>query len=141
MAYNHGLEEKKFKEEWDRQCAVFIAAGMSDAAIEEMYTRDREAFNSDRAFLEQNISLESLFTYDGTACPEISTWGRYDWIDDLDTPERAKQIKLLNWADQELLTNLVVDGLSQAEIARRRGVSRVAISKKVRRIKNFLNQG
>jgi len=159
MGYNHGLEEKKFKEKWDKLRVEYTAAGMSEADIGELHDHDREVFNSDRTFLGHTVSLGCPFAYNGTACeedsplthgqveslsayqPEIYSWGRHDWIDDLDTPELAKQIRSLSQTDVEVLSYLVGDAvcvLSRAEIARVLGVSRAAVTKRLNRVKSLL---
>lgn len=66
--------------------------------------------------------------------------GRYDWIESLDDGELAGQLKKLSEDDRELLTQIVMDGLTKAEVARLRGVTRQSINDKIQRIKKFLKK-
>jgi len=157
MRYNYGSECKKFDAKWDRLNREYAAAGMSEAAIGDMRDFDWEELKSERVFRIHNQSLECFFP-DSDAMednsplfnrqlerlsvsqPEICTWDRLGWIDDLDTAELAKEIKSLSYVDQELLSYLVVDGMTRAEISRALGVSRAAITQKLNRIKGCLEK-
>jgi DNA-directed RNA polymerase specialized sigma24 family protein len=99
-----------------------------------MFTDGDEAGEDQSPLLEKHLERFS-------ACqPEISAWGRYDWIEDLDTPELARCIKSLPEEAIELLTRMVVDGASRADLAREMGVSRAAITKRVNTIKKVLEK-
>ena len=37
MSYNHGLEEKKFKEQWQKTAEEYRKAGMTEKQIAEIY--------------------------------------------------------------------------------------------------------
>ena len=52
----------------------------------------------------------------------------------------AGQLKKLSEDDRELLTQIVMDGLTKAEVARLRGVTRQSINDKIQRIKKFLKK-
>ena len=144
---------------WDKLRNEYVAAGMSEADIQQMYKYDWEEFKRERVFRMHNYSIEdTLFpNYDVTSedqCPrlakhldrlsvdqpEISEWGRYAWIEDIDTSELALRIKALSQTDLELLSCFVVDGLSRADVARQLNVSRAAITKKINRIKSDLEK-
>jgi len=83
-----------------------------------------------------NRQLEHL----SISLPEIRQWGRYDWIEDIDTPALAKAVKASSQADLELLSYLVTDGLSRAEVAKELKVSRAAVTKRLNRIKGRLEK-
>lgn len=158
MGYNYGSECKKFHAKWDRLTPEYAAAGMSEEAIQEMRDFDWEELKRERIFQIHNQSLESAFPDSDVASednspllhsqlerlsvrqPEISDWGRYDWIEDIDTTALAKQVKSLSAADNELLSCMVVDGLNRAEIARERDISRAAVTKRLNRIGNCLEK-
>jgi DNA-directed RNA polymerase specialized sigma24 family protein len=72
------------------------------------------------------------------AFDEYQSGNRYAWIDTIDIPVLAVKLKVLPPDDLELLTLIVMDGYKQAEIARLRGCSKNAVSKKIIRIKRFL---
>jgi len=148
MKYNYFLECKKFHVKWEKLEYEYAAAGMSESAIEEMREFDWEEFKRERIISIHIQPLESSFSDGDTAGedqsplvnrqinrlsvsqPEIYTWGRLDWIEDIDTPELAKKIKTLSAADLELLSCLVADGLSRAEIAHELGITRSAVTQR-----------
>ena len=158
MGYNYGVERRKFYQKWDRLYQEYVEGGMSEAAIIQLFEFDWAVFKSDRRFLMHNQSIESSFPDSDVARednsplinsqlehlsvrqPNICEWGRFDWIEDIDTPKLVKQLKSLSQADLELLTYLVVDGLSRAEIARKLNVSRAAITQRINRIKGRLEK-
>ena len=57
MSYNHGLEEKKFKEQWQKTAEEYRKAGMTEKQIAEIYEFDREVFNSIRRYREKTVGL------------------------------------------------------------------------------------
>ena len=52
MAWNNGLERKRFDEEQERLAAEYRAAGMTEEQIEQIQQFDLEAFNSKRRYYE-----------------------------------------------------------------------------------------
>lgn len=58
----------------------------------------------------------------------------------MDDEELAGRLKKLSADDRELLTQIVMDGLTKAEVARLRGVTRQSINDKIQRIKKFLKK-
>lgn len=133
---------------------LYEQAGMSESAIDEIYTYDWRCFCSQRTYENRTQPLPDLYISDeGQSVrssllkkfPALSTTfdeqdfpGQYAWIDTIEDPDLFRKINLLSNADLELLTLLVIHGYSEAEIARQRGCSRNTISKKFARIKRFL---
>jgi DNA-directed RNA polymerase specialized sigma24 family protein len=159
MGFNYGREFKNFNAKWEVLQKEYEAAGMSAADIDEMRKFDWEDLKSERRFRTHNQPLEGFSFSDGDTAgedqspllerhpeefsvrqPEIREWGRYDWVEDIDTPELAHRVKSLSAADLELLTMMVTDGLSRADLSRKLGVSRAAITKRVNRIKKILKE-
>jgi DNA-directed RNA polymerase specialized sigma24 family protein len=66
---------------------------------------------------------------------------RYWWIEEIDNPQLAKRIKMLTKDDLELITQSVIDGYSQTELAAIYGIAQKNISKKLKRIKKFISEG
>ena len=157
MKYFYATEKAKFEAEFKDFRQKCRAAGMSEEAIQAVYESDLQQFNRDRAYYSHSQPLEGAgFSDDDTAeegrsplfekfsdnlsCyqPEISTWGRHDWVEDLDTSELAADIKALPRKDIEFLTDLIE--FNQAEIARMNGISRAAVSKRVARIRRKIEE-
>jgi DNA-directed RNA polymerase specialized sigma24 family protein len=150
-------EMNLFNKTWRADRRRYLAAGMGETEIEAMYDLHREQFNSDRCYRKHTQSLDGMMFADGDTAdesqspllekymdrfsvsqPEISAWGRYDWIEDLDTPELARYLKSLPETSVELLTSMVADGVSRADLSREMGVSRAAVTKRVNPIKKVL---
>lgn len=71
---------------------------------------------------------------------KFSGCGRYSWIDDIATPEIVMWLKSLNEIDIELLTLLVVDGMSQSEAAEKLGKHRPDICRRIKRLRKSLEK-
>ena len=154
---NHNFAEERnlFNKTWRADRRRYIAAGMCESAINEMFALHREQFNSDRRYRTHNQSLndsgfsDSDESYEDQSSlygkylyqlsvsqPDFCEWGRYGWIEDLDNPELARYIKLQSEETIELLTRMVVDGICRADISREMNISRAAVTKRVNPIKN-----
>jgi len=159
MGFNYGLETKKFNERWNKLRAEYEAAGMNEAEMQAMRDFDWDWLKSERrhrthnqplvgaifaagdnAGEDQSPLLENYLEQLSAGQPEISEWGRYDWIEDLETPELAGYIKSLRKVDLELLTAMVADGLSRADLSREMNISRAAVTKRVNPIKKSLEK-
>ena len=96
MSYNHGLEENKFKEQWQKNAEEYRKAGMTEKQIAEIYEFDREVFNSNRRYSEKTVGLfdnsgsRTLTIYD-----DYSANNRYGWIDEIEDMEVYSQIMSL----------------------------------------------
>jgi hypothetical protein len=156
MEFNNGLERKKFNSEWEKNKEIYIEAGMSMDAINEIYEFDLKVFNSSRKYavhtqpsLDENIDAENdpeaaaiahaYMKYISNNQETISS-SRFGWIEEIDNPKLLKLIKVLNKEDLELITLYVFEGFSQAEISVKSGFSQRGISKRLQRIKNIFNK-
>lgn len=118
MSYNHGLEEKKFKEQWQKIAEEYREAGMTEEQISAIYDFDREVFNSDRRFKERTVGLfdnensKTLMVYD-----DYSANNRYGWIDEIEDMEVYSQIMSLPEIWREAFTMYIYDGYSHKQIS------------------------
>ena len=160
MGFNYGLEKKKFDAEWEKLRREYRAAGMDEAAIQEMYEYDWQGFNAERAYRNHTQSMpDQRFDDDGDAAGddnsamlvkfidrfsvmprETDEDRRYGWLDEIDSPELSAALHRLSLEDIELLTLYAFDGYGVTEIAVMQGVSHPTISKKLKRIKNILKK-
>jgi sigma-70, region 4 len=160
MGFNYGLEKKKFDAEWEKLRREYRAAGMDEAAIQEMYEYDWQGFNAERAYRNHTQSMpDQRFDDDGDAAGddnsamlvkfidrfsvmprETDEDRRYGWLDEIDSPELSAALHRLSPEDIELLTLYAFDGYGVTEIAVMQGVSHPTISKKLKRIKNILKK-
>lgn len=148
MGFYYAREKQKFDAEWERLSARYQAEGMSAEAIRELYQYDWAVFCRQRSFENRTQPLPEepasvlyqKFAQLTTMMTDTDLRGRYDWIESLDDEELAGQLKKLSADDRELLTQIVMDGLTKAEVARLRGVTRQSINDKIQRIKKFLKK-
>lgn len=118
MSYNHGLEEKKFKEQWQKTAEEYRQSGMTEEQIAAIYEFDREVFNSDRRFKERTVGLfdnensKTLMVYD-----DYSAYNRYSWIDEIEDMEVYSQIMSLPEIWREAFTMYIFDGYTQKDIS------------------------
>lgn len=154
MAFNNGLERKRFEQEQKRLAEEYRAAGMSEEAMREMYQFDLDRFNSDRRFGEhtQQFAISELEDDDEATSPLYKQFtdvltvniersgehSRFWWIDEIDDTDLAAKLRKLSADDLELLTLIVQDGCSVVEIAHLQSVAHSTISRKLSRLKKYL---
>ena len=153
MKWNNGKERAKFNKEQAKLREQYLAAGMSEEQIQILYEYDYKIYKKNRieAIHNQRIDFEAVETEDKklenplykkftdklTVEIDYGTSARYAWIEEIDNEQLAKKLKKLPEDYLEILTELVIDGLTQSEIARKRNVSQPTIAYKISRIKNF----
>ncbi|MCM1221026.1 MAG: sigma-70 family RNA polymerase sigma factor [Lachnospiraceae bacterium] len=155
MKWNDGKERAKFNAEQDRLRQEYLDAGMTEEQIKTMYKFDKTFYNERRreAVHTQELDIQA-FDDDGEDelrnslldkfMDKLSVTDkhfqdeRYGWIENIENERLCIALKSLPDADKELLTKYIVDGLSQTEIAKKEGVVKVVICKKIKRIKTFL---
>lgn len=158
MEWNNAMKRSKFEKEQAKLRKEYLAAGMTEEQIKEMYEFDLLQFNADRREHEHTQSFDfdnEDFDDKETDNPllkkyleaisvtmDYSDSSRFGWIEEIENKELYTVLKSLPEDYLEILTDQVVNGYSQTEIARKRGLSRKAINNKMARIKkifeNFL---
>ena len=138
MAYNYAKEKRKFDAEWKRKALWYRKEGMSEDDIEAMYHFDLAQFNRDRAYESRRRPLETACGSCYIKAPEADT-GRYRWIDEISDPRLAKRLHELSENDIVLLKLLVIDGLSQVEVASILGIAQQTVSVRFNKIKKLLS--
>ena len=159
MKWNNGYERRMFEIKQKKQAEEYRKAGMTEEQIKAMYEFDLEQFNSDRKYYRRTQPFTSSDFEEGeeddsestllekfeeqiTVSPDDATChSRYWWIEEIENSKVALQLKKLSYDDIELLTKRVIDGFTQAELAKVYNISQKNISKKLARIKKFLSQG
>lgn len=156
MKWNDGKERAKFEKEHEKLRKEYLAAGMTEEQIRELYEYDLAEYRRSRieAIHTQELDFDSAeFNDKETDNPlyqkflsaisvtmDYSDSSRFGWIEEIEDEELYKAIISLSKKDLELLTKIVIDEMSQPEIARKENVSQQAISKKIVRIKKFLEK-
>ena len=154
MAFNKGYELKKFEARWAKLHIEYAAAGMSEDAIQQMYDYDRQMFNADRTHLErtQEFTAPTYESSEEEASPlmlryqeAITTTDTYHetkrsfaWIGEIEDERLLSALENLSDADLELITLYAYEEYDTVEISKVFGTTKQNISKKIRRITNFI---
>ena len=159
MGFNYASEKRKFEKRWATLRQEYKAAGMPDAAIQEMHDFDWNVFKQERiyqlhtqemsvgAFDEPYTDQEDKSALMKKFLEAVSCWdnyaesSRYGWVEEIEGPQMSARLKSLSPEDLELLTRYVFDGFTQTELARQYGISQKNMHKKWQRIKNYLLGG
>ena len=154
FCYEHG---GKISGGWTQNYG-YRAAGMSDTAIQKMHDFDWEVFKQERIYRlhtqdlgigifdepsakqEDKSALMKKFLESVSRWDDYTTASRYGWIEEVDDPSIYKQLQALRKADLELLTLIVVDGLSQTEIAAVLGCSPQNIFGRLKKIRKIFQK-
>ena len=152
MSFNYGYEWKKFLKEQELLKKQYEAAGMTDAAIQALYENALAWFNSRRKEARYAVTTISMMTQDPDTGdyrymgmdelpaqePLITSVNRYAWIGEIENIELSKAILALKPDYIEILT-LMMEGYQQNDIAKIMHVDNAVICRKVKRLKNTLN--
>ncbi len=153
MGFYYAAERKRFEKEWDKLRKEYEAAGMSLVSIQLLYEFDLEFFRSQRTYINHtqtmpdeyineeqtdNSALFRKFETSVSVFNESDIPGRYAWLDTIENQQLALALRQLTGEDLELLTLFAMDGFTQSEIATMLKCNQSVISRKLKRIKNFL---
>lgn len=157
MGWNDGYERKKFKQRMAKQAEEYRRLGMSGEAIKEMEEYDWKCFREERNHQMHTQSIEEksmkealndegdnalLFKYKeqlSVTQDVLSDHSRYWWIEEIEDPILAEKFKSLTESDVELLTMYVYEEKTMEEISALFACSKMNISKKLKRIKDYLS--
>ena len=154
MAWNNGYERKKFEAEQQRLAEEYRAAGMTEEAIQQMYRYDRQTFNVERTYIErtQELATDAFECSADENSPlmkryrEVTTTvdsyhetrSRFSWIGEIEDERLLSALESLKDEDLELLTLYAYEDYDTVEISKTFGTSKQNISKKIRRIANYI---
>lgn len=156
MGFNNAAERKKFEQRWAILRKKYRKAGMSKEDIDTLYEFDNATFLSDRRYRErtQPLPIDSISANEDemsglfkkfdslkVTFSESDFSGKYGWVETIEDEELSRKLKALSIRDMELITLMVIDEYSQAEIARMDGCARNTVNKKIARIKKVLMEG
>ena len=137
MGYNYSREKRKFDAEWRKKEAWYHASGMSEEAIQEIFTYDWAEFNATRKFYRymEDVDVEQI---PEKSCDILEAALAKEWIELLDSPETVRKIRKLPADYIEIIEMLYFENLTQREIAERMSCSQQNIAKKIEKIKKIL---
>lgn len=154
MGFYYATERKRFDREWAKLRKDYEAAGMPTEAIQLLYEFDLRCFRSQRTYKihtqampseyinreeMENSNLFRKFANSAVSFDESDFSGRYAWVDTIENQELLQHLCQLSKDDLELLTLYAIEEFTQSEIAQKLGCNQSVISKKLKRIKNFLS--
>ena len=137
MGYNYSREKRKFDEEWKKKEAWYRESGMSEEAIQEIFTYDWAEFNATRRFYRymEDVDVEQI---PEKTCDILEAALSKEWIELLNSPETVRKIRKLPADYIEIIEMLYFENLTQREIAERMSCSQQNIAKKIEKIKKVL---
>ena len=155
MSFNYGLEKKKFETAWAKLRRDYLAAGMSEDAIQKMYEYDWNNFKSRRSYEnhEQLISgfqdeTESLNEEESplflrnldafSVTDHYALEDRFAWLECITYPPLKEKLDTLDDIDKELLSLIFVDEFTHKEAAQKMGISIQGFLKRYKKIKKNL---
>lgn len=152
MGFYYATEKARFDYAWSKLRREYQQAGMDEEAIEALYRYDWTAFREQRSYenrtqplpgesirnpVSEHYILTRRFSTLTTVFDESDFPDRYAWIDTIENPHLSTLLRQISKRDMELLTFLVIEGHSQAELAKKWGMSQRAVSRHFQRIKKF----
>ena len=137
MGYSYSREKRKFDEEWKKKEAWYRESGMSEEAIQEIFTYDWAEFNATLKFYRyiEDVDVERIPEKSGNI---LETALEKDWTELLDSPETVRKIRKLSVDYIEIIEMLYFENLTQRDIAERMSCSQQNIAKKIEKIKKVL---
>ena len=154
MGFNYGLEKKNFDRQWAIMRKQYEDAGMSIEVIQAMYEYDWSVFNAARSYQNhtQEIAAPSFEQSEESHSPLINkyqeaisvtehyreTKSRFTWIGEIEDERLLSALENLSDADLELITLYAYEEYDTVEISKVFGTTKQNISKKIRRITNFI---
>lgn len=135
MSWNDGYERKKFMARMKKQAEEYRAAGMTEEQIQAMYEFDLGVYKSDRNFYSHTQSFDThesndegdevedsfvrQFFDDFTTSDEddyLVSSSRYGWIETIENPKLAEELRNIGWIDKEIITRTVFEGYKLIEL-------------------------
>ena len=154
MGFNYGLEKKNFDRQWAIMRKQYEDAGMSIEVIQAMYEYDWSVFNAARSYQNHTQEIaapsfeqgeESYSSLMNKYQEAISvtehyreTKSRFTWIGEIEDERLLSALENLSDADLELITLYAYEEYDTVEISKVFGTTKQNISKKIRRITNFI---
>lgn len=154
MGFNYGLEKKNFDRQWAIMRKQYEDAGMSIEVIQAMYEYDWSVFNAARSYQNhtQEIAAPSFEQDEEAYSPLMNkyqeaisitehyreTKSRFTWIGEIEDERLLSALENLSDADLELITLYAYEEYDTVEISKVFGTTKQNISKKIRRITNFI---
>ncbi len=135
MGFNYSKERNKLEEKWKKLRIQYKEAGMDDESTELMYRYDLDVLNSERRYVNHTEGLTEK-----NSCSEDITTENISWIDSIEDEEILNALKKLSEEEIDILTLWVMRKYTQTEISVIKGVNKMQISRKIKKIKNIFQK-
>ena len=158
MEYNVAKERFRFFREQDKLAEEYRKAGMTEEQIKVMFDFDYEAFKKERNYRRHNCGMVPE-AFDEEEMPEdkaglvyrniekfMAEADTYDpsdhfgWVEKVNDQKLYEALQVVSETDMELLTLYFIEGYTQVELAKMKGVTKQTMGRKINRIKNFLKK-
>ena len=156
MKWNNAKERKEFIKKQNKLHKEYLAAGMTEEQIKNIYEYDLGVYRNKRieAIHTQKFDFDSAefddketdnplfqkFLEKISVLPEYSDTSRFGWIEEVENDKLAKALKTLPIDELELLTEWLVYGQSVTKIAEKQGRNKSNVSRQITRLKIFLKK-
>jgi len=153
MEFNNGNERRKLNAKWESLRLQYRKVGMSEEAIQAMYEFDLGVLNSERAYVTNTVVVgdtdndddarkASDFKQYEAAITVTDTYHetntRFAWVGEIKNEQLHSALEKLSEDDLLLVSLYVYEGFDTVEISKAFGTTKQNISKKIRRITNFI---
>ena len=147
MAYSFSREYAKYESEKERTEKILIGEGTDEITCEKILEMYKESFLKDMSYKRRmaELSLEDaesagIVSRKVGCCEEMTLCcGRFWWIDEIENEALLKGLKKCTSSELSIIDDLAFAGLSQREIARKKGCSQGKVSKDLQRIRGKIS--
>ncbi len=150
MGFNYAKEKAEFDRQWAEIRKQYEELGMSQDAIEELYSFDWDWFKSQRRYgshladLTEEVNVETIReasteTIPGDIPASLGSDPR-QWLDEIEDEQLVRKLMQLSKDDIALLTHLVFEEYTQSEIAQQKAQSQKTVSRQFQQIKNIFRK-
>ncbi len=147
MGFNYAKEKAEFDRQWAKIRKQYEELGMSQDAIEELYSFDWDWFKSQRRYgshladLTEEVNVETIReasteTIPGDIPASLGSDPR-QWLDEIEDEQLVRKLMQLSKDDIALLTHLVFEEYTQSEIAHKKAVNQATISRQFSQIQKI----
>jgi len=152
MNFNYGYERRLFEQDQAKKRKAYLAAGMTEEAIQSMYEYDLYVFNNNRKEIKHRAHYSEMLSYDAETgdshymdmdeFPAKESRLPYSyklraWLEEIENKKLYRS--LCSFSDDYIaIIAMKMDGYTDEDIGKILHVKRPAISNKLGRIKKIL---
>lgn len=156
MAFSYASAYKRFRNELEKKHELYRQLEMTDEQIEALDSFDTREFLSECVyrFHTQSLDICEDTDYDESNTPlykkfgdvltvemKLTVSGKYGWMEEITSPELQRRLMTLSEEELSILDEYVFGEKTQKEIGAEHGIAQKNISKKLKRIKEYLRSG